>query len=180
MSVLAFIMKYFVVIPTYNKKDNIEKLILSIQHVFQQNHITGGVIVVDDNSPDKTYEIVQKMISNISSQNFSINLIHRPSKLGLGSAYITGFKRALELGADYIQQMDADFSHKPEYLSNFYRKLHDNPVVIGSRYIKGGGIKNWSLIRKMISQWGNLYTSIILGWQLNDATAGFVGYQDKF
>lgn len=176
---IRFDVKYYVVVPTYNEKENIEKLINEIESIFTENNINGGIIVVDDNSPDKTFEIVNKLQSKNQNTNFNIELIKRPGKMGLGSAYIAGFKKALELGADYIQEMDADFSHKPEYLKDFYKELQTNDIVIGSRYISGGGVENWSWIRKFISRGGSLYTAIILGWNLKDSTAGFVGYNRK-
>jgi len=171
--------KYFVIVPTYNEKENIENLIKSIKGVFEKGGINGGVIVVDDNSPDKTYEIVKNLQDSIATSNFELHLIHREGKLGLGSAYIAGFKKALSLGADFIQEMDADFSHKPEYLLDFYRELQKNDVVIGSRYVNGGGVENWSPIRKFISRGGSIYAGLILGWKINDSTAGFVGYKRK-
>lgn len=176
---IRFDVKYYVVVPTYNEKENIERLINKIESIFYENNINGGIIVVDDNSPDKTFEIVNKLQSTNQNTNFNIELIKRPGKMGLGSAYIAGFKKALELGADYIQEMDADFSHKPEYLKDFYKELQTNDIVIGSRYISGGGVENCSWIRNFISRGGSLYTAIILGWNLKDSTAGFVGYNRK-
>lgn len=170
-------MKYFVIVPTYNEKENIENLVNSIKATFAQGNIEGGMIVVDDNSPDKTYEMVENLKNSLSTPTFQIELIHRAEKMGLGSAYIEGFKKALSLGADYIQEMDADFSHQPKYLLDFYRELQNYDVVIGSRYIAGGGVENWSPIRKMISQGGSIYARIILGWSIRDTTAGFVGYR---
>jgi dolichol-phosphate mannosyltransferase len=170
-------MKYFVVVPTYNEKENIENLIKEVKKVFSQNSIQGGLIVVDDNSPDKTYEIVEALKSQVSDNNFQLELIHRAGKMGLGSAYLEGFRKALDLGADFVQEMDADFSHKPQYLADFYREIQNYDVVIGSRYVAGGGVENWSPVRKIISRGGSIYAGIILGWRLKDSTAGFVCYR---
>jgi dolichol-phosphate mannosyltransferase len=104
-------------------------------------------------------------------------MIKRAGKLGLGTAYLEGFKLALNLGADYILEMDADFSHNPEYIKDFYLNLQKYDVVIGSRYTKGGGVVNWSPVRKIISRGGSLYSRIMLGWKVKDATAGFVAYR---
>lgn len=172
-------MKLYTIIPTYNEKENIGVLIPAINEQYAKNSILGGVIVVDDNSPDGTQEIIQTVINSNTDTNFEIIMIKRAGKLGLGTAYLEGFQKALALGADYILEMDADFSHNPEYIKDFYVNLQTYDVVIGSRYIKGGSVVNWSPIRKLISKSGSLYSRIILGWKIRDATAGFVGYRRK-
>jgi dolichol-phosphate mannosyltransferase len=174
--------KLFIVVPTYNEKENIKNLLRSIKLEYENNNISGGVIVVDDNSPDGTAKIVEKFITKNStgkSDTFAVHLIQREGKLGLGTAYITGFKEALSKETDYILEMDADFSHDPKYIKEFYNYLSEYDVVIGSRYVKGGGVEDWGTVRKMISRIGSLYSKLILWWGIKDATAGFVGYKSE-
>ena len=137
----------------------------------------GGVIVVDDNSPDGTAKEVEKIKSEVYDNTFEVNLIQREHKAGIGPAYITGFKLALELKPDYIMEMDADFSHNPIYIPAFIKTLQISDLVIGSRYIENGDVENWGLVRKMISKGGSIYSKLILGWKIKDATAGFVCYR---
>lgn len=159
--------KSLIIIPTYNESENIEKLLGEIFSIEKDINI----LIVDDNSPDKTYEIIEKLMAD--KYKGKLNLLKRSGKLGLGTAYIAGFKWAIERKFDYIFEMDADFSHNPKYLPDFLREIEKNDLVIGSRYIKGGGVKNWGLIRKIISRGGSLYSKIILGLPINDITGGF-------
>jgi len=171
-------MNSLVIIPTYNEKENIEKII---------RQITGlgfHLLVIDDNSPDGTGEILDKLQMTQSviarseaTKQSRLEIIHRDKKLGLGTAYIQGFKWALQRDFDYIFTMDADFSHNPDYLPDFLKKLADFDLVIGSRYVRGGGVKNWPVQRKLISRGGNFYAKTILRFPVNDCTTGFMGFR---
>lgn len=159
--------KTLIIIPTYNERDNINNLLIDIYKNLPETHI----LIVDDNSPDKTYELVQELIDNKYGEQ--LHLYKRAGKLGLGTAYLEGFAWALKRDYSYIFEMDADFSHNPIYLPDFIEAIKDNDLVIGSRYVEGGGVKNWGLIRKFISRGGSIYSKLILGLPLNDITGGF-------
>jgi len=163
--------KSIIIIPTYNESENIELIINKIISIDDSN----DVLVVDDNSPDGTSEIVDKQ-KNI--HNNRIFLIKRDKKSGLGSAYKAGFKWALENNYSYIFEMDADMSHDPDEIKNLKIQLIQNKydVVIGSRYIEGVSVVNWPLSRIFLSYSANLYVRIITGMPIKDATSGFVGY----
>lgn len=155
-----------VILPTYNEKENITKIVQAIFELKQPLDI----LIVDDNSPDGTGKIADKLTYQYKNHLF---VLHRQGKEGLGRAYIAGFKWALERNYDNIIQMDADFSHDPKYLKDMLREIKNNDLVIGSRYVKGGGTKGWPIYRKIISRGGSLYSKIILGISLNDLTGGF-------
>jgi len=158
-------MKSIVVIPTYNEADNIEALIGTLHTVVPDTHI----LVVDDNSPDGTALIVE----NIKKNDDRVHLKVRPGKMGLGTAYCDGFKWALEQGYEAICEMDADFSHDPNELNTFFKEFPNYDLIIGSRYIKGVNVINWPLSRLLLSYGANLYTQIITGLPIKDATGGF-------
>jgi dolichol-phosphate mannosyltransferase len=160
-------MKKMIIIATYNEKDNIEKILAEVYENVPDVH----VLVIDDNSPDKTYQIVE----NLATTKYSgkLFLIKRAGKLGLGTAYVAGFNWGLARDYDAIGQMDADFSHNPKYLPSMFEALKTYDLVLGSRYVAGGGVVNWSLKRKLISRGGSLYAKIILGLPQNDLTGGF-------
>lgn len=158
-------MKAVAVIPTYNERDNIERLLAAVLAQDEDLHI----LVVDDNSPDGTGDIVDKM----SLENPRIHVIHRSGKLGLGSAYCEGFAKALGMGARYILEMDADFSHDPASIPMFLEKMGEYDLVIGSRYINGVSVVNWPLRRLMLSYFASVYTRLITGLKLADCTSGF-------
>ncbi len=160
--------KTVIVMPTYNEIDNIE---IILEKIFFLN-LDIDVLVVDDNSPDKTYEKVQNLI-NTNAYNNQLHLIIRQNKEGLGKAYIEGFQWALQKNYTYIIEMDADLSHNPKYLKVFLEKIETNDLVIGSRYISGGGAVHWSALRKLISYGGSLYSRIILSINVQDATGGY-------
>lgn len=159
------ILKATVVIPTYNERDNIEKLCNSILSQDDRIHI----LVVDDNSPDGTGEIADF----ISRNNSRVKVLHRAGKLGLGSAYREGFRIALGDGSDYIVEMDADFSHDPAMLPIFLEKMVDYDLVIGSRYVNGVSVVNWPIRRLILSYFASVYTRLITGLRLSDCTGGF-------
>ena len=160
-----------IIIPTYNEAENIEAVIKKVIDLEDKNDI----LVIDDNSPDGTSEIVENQ-KNI--HNNRVFLINREKKSGLGSAYKTGFKWALENNYSYIFEMDADMSHDPNEIKNLKIQLIQNKydVVVGSRYIEGVSVVNWPLSRIFLSYAANLYVRIITGMPIKDATSGFVGY----
>ncbi len=158
-------MKTIIVIPTYDEKENIEKIINKIFDVID----SVDILVVDDNSPDGTGQIVKNMISS----NSRIHILERQGKQGLGKAYCAGFAYALERDYDFIMEMDADFSHNPEEIPNFLSAIKENDLVIGSRYISGVNVVNWPLKRLLLSYFANVYTQKVTGMKIKDATGGF-------
>lgn len=162
--------KIFIIIPTYNEKENLKKL---LPQIFDLNIEGLSVLVVDDNSPDGTGELVEEL----KKDNLSLDVLHREQKMGLGRAYVAGFKEALARGADYIFEMDADLSHDPKYLPNFLEEIKKADLVLGSRYIKGGGVSNWNLLRRLISRFGNIYARNILWMRPHDLTGGYKCYR---
>lgn len=161
--------KSLVIIPTYNERDNIEELITKIFNL----KLKIDLLVIDDNSPDGTGSLLEKLKEKYEG----LKVIHRPKKLGLGSAYIEGFKFALEHPYDNVITMDADLSHNPEIVPEIINKLKENHLVIGSRYVKGGGIIGWKAHRKFLSYFGNLYARTITRLPTKDCTSGFMGIQ---
>jgi dolichol-phosphate mannosyltransferase len=164
--------KALVIIPTYNEKENIEKV---IESVFLQS-ISFHVLVVDDNSPDGTALEVKKLQQKFSER---LHLEVREGKSGLGSAYLHGFSWALKKSYEFIFEMDADFSHNPDDLVRLFEsfELHQADVVIGSRYISGVNVVNWPLNRVLMSYFASVYVRMIMGFKVHDATAGFIGYR---
>lgn len=158
-------MKTLVIIPTYNEKDNISKV---IPLVLKQDPDIE-VLVVDDNSPDGTGKIVEEL----QISNPRIKLIRREKKSGLGTAYLAGFKYALENGYNYIFEMDSDFSHDPSYIPDFLKAIEDSDLVLGSRYIKGVNVVNWPITRLLLSYFANVYARWVTGLPLKDSTGGF-------
>lgn len=163
-------MRSLIVIPTYNERDNISSL---IDRTFEALPETD-VLVIDDNSPDGTGELADE----IAARNPRVHVVHRAGKLGLGTAYVHGFEYAVEHGYDYVFEMDADFSHDPQYLPSFIDAAESGAdLVIGSRYIAGGGTPNWSALRKFISGGGNIFARAILRIPVHDCTSGFRCYR---
>jgi dolichol-phosphate mannosyltransferase len=158
-------MKTLVVMPTYNEADNLTEI---VQEVLSQDE-SIEILVVDDNSPDGTGEAAEKLAAHESR----VHVFHRHKKLGLGSAYVTGFKYALKEGYDYIFEMDSDFSHDPEEIPNFLSKIKDFDLVIGSRYIYGVSVINWPMSRLLLSYLANLYARVVVGAKVKDLTGGF-------
>lgn len=158
-------MKSLVIIPTYNEADNVSAI---IDEVLKQDK-SLEVLIVDDNSPDGTSEIVEKK----QKKNNKIHLLKRAGKMGLGSAYVAGFKYALEHSFDYIFEMDADFSHDPAVIPDMLEEIKDNDLVIGSRYLGGINVVNWPLRRLMLSFFAAHYVRFITGMPINDPTGGF-------
>ncbi|HIZ84999.1 MAG TPA: polyprenol monophosphomannose synthase [Candidatus Coprenecus stercoravium] len=163
-----------VIIPTYNEKENIEKMIRKVRSLSGNFHL----LIVDDGSPDGTGGIVKRLQEEFSDSLF---LIERAGKQGLGTAYITGFRWCLEHGYDYIFEMDADFSHNPDDLIRLYNAcaVGGADMSIGSRYVKGIAVRDWPLSRILISYGASFYVRTILGMKVYDSTAGFVCYSRK-
>jgi dolichol-phosphate mannosyltransferase len=161
--------KLMVVIPTYNEADNLPVM---VGELLDLDLPALQVLIVDDNSPDGTGQVADELAAEHDGH---VHVIHRTGKLGLGTAYLTGFRYALDHGADLVVQMDADFSHSPSYIPQFLEKIENYDVVIGSRYVSGGGTdERWSWWRYLLSWWANsVYTRLILGVKVKDATAGF-------
>ncbi|HHS12622.1 MAG TPA: polyprenol monophosphomannose synthase [bacterium] len=157
--------KTLIIIPTYNEVGNIEKL---IPLVLKQNPGIE-VLVIDDSSPDGT----AKAVKNVMARTERIHLIERHEKLGLGTAYVTGFQYALQKKYDLIFEMDADFSHDPKEIPRFLDKIKDHDLVIGSRYIRGVNVVNWPISRLLLSWAANRYTRIVTGLPVKDATSGY-------
>lgn len=158
-------MKNLVIIPTYNERENIAPLVSDIRR-----HLPSvDILVVDDNSPDKTQDVVRE----IQTRDPHVHLLARRGKEGLGKAYIAGFKWGLENGFEGLCEMDADFSHRPEDLVKILAALEGHDFVVGSRWIRGGATANWSLSRKIISRGGSFYARQILRYPLRDWTGGF-------
>ncbi|MBI4041876.1 MAG: polyprenol monophosphomannose synthase [Deltaproteobacteria bacterium] len=155
-----------VILPTYCERENIGKLIPLIFRYMPQAH----VLVIDDHSPDQTVEVVRELQKEYEGRLF---YKVRPGKLGLGTAYIEGFHFALEKGYSFIFEMDADFSHSPADLPRLRKRGEKCDVVLGSRYIRGGGVKNWGVGRQILSRGGNLYARALLRLPLRDLTGGF-------
>jgi dolichol-phosphate mannosyltransferase len=158
-------LKAVVVIPTYNERDNLERL---AREVLSQNEAIH-LLVVDDNSPDGTGALADRL----ARESGRISVLHRAGKLGLGSAYREGFRIALDGGADIVVQMDADFSHDPSILPLFFQAMEASDLVIGSRYLNGISVVNWPLRRLMLSYFANVYTRVITGLTISDCTSGF-------
>nr|MCR5290526.1 polyprenol monophosphomannose synthase [Treponema sp.] len=161
-------MKLLVIIPTYNEIDNITAI---IPQVFQNIPQDAGILVVDDGSPDGTADAVKNLRGEVWENR--LHLLERTEKKGLADAYITGFKWGIEHGYDVLCEMDADFSHKPEYLPKLYEAIQTHDVAIGSRNIKGGSVEGWSVLRNCISKGGSLYSRLVLGVNVKDLTGGF-------
>lgn len=164
-----------VIIPTYNEKENIEKIIRAVFSLPKCFHI----LVIDDGSPDGTAEIVHGLIRKEFSDRLFI--LERSGKLGLGTAYITGFKWALERDYEYVFEMDADFSHDPKDLPRLYEACHSGgyDLAIGSRYVSGVNVVNWPMGRVLMSYFASKYVRFITGFKVNDTTAGFKCYKRK-
>ena len=164
-----------VIIPTYNEKENIEKIIRAIFALEKSFHI----LVIDDGSPDGTAAIVRGLISTEFGSR--LHIVERSGKLGLGTAYIAGFKWALEHDYEYIFEMDADFSHDPNDLPRLYAACHDEgyDVAIGSRYVSGVNVVNWPIGRVLMSYFASKYVRIVTGFNVHDTTAGFKCYKRR-
>jgi dolichol-phosphate mannosyltransferase len=154
-----------IVIPTYNERENLPGLLQRLEALGLGVH----ALVVDDNSPDGTGQVAEEL----ATKRPWLQVLHRPGKAGLGTAYVAGFKLALKQGYEAIGEMDADLSHDPAYLPAMLRALESADLVLGSRYVPGGGVRNWGLLRQLISRGGSLYSRLVLGVGVRDLTGGF-------
>lgn len=163
-------MRVLTVIPTYNEKENLPVVVERLRATMPEAHI----LVVDDNSPDGTGEVADRL----SAEDSNIHVLHRTVKDGLGGAYLAGFEWGLSRGYDVLVEMDADGSHQPEQLPLLVQAVQEGAdLTIGSRYIAGGKIKNWPLHRQILSRGANIYTKVVLGTKINDITAGFRAFK---
>jgi dolichol-phosphate mannosyltransferase len=156
----------WVILPTYNEAENLERIVGAVLEQLPSN---GRVLVVDDNSPDGTGKIADRL----ATENDRIRVLHRERKEGLGPAYLAGFHVALDAGAERIVEMDADFSHDPAYLPKLIGAADHFDLVIGSRYVPGGGVTDWGPLRRFISRGGSTYARVALGLPIRDLTGGF-------
>ena len=164
-------MKSIVIIPTYDELNNVKRIVPEILELYEDLDI----LIVDDNSPDGTGDFIRE----ISETNSRVKLIEREGKLGLGTAYVAGFKYMLQNNYDVAIQMDADYSHDPREISNFLKYVNDYDLIIGSRYIQGVNVINWPMRRLLLSYFANYYTKIITGLPLKDSTGGFKCFKRK-
>jgi dolichol-phosphate mannosyltransferase len=156
-----------VCLPTYNERENLEAMLRAL------GDKAVRVLVVDDNSPDGTGELADKLAEELDY----VSVLHRPGKEGLGPAYLAGFRRALAEGAELVLEMDCDFSHDPADVPRLVAAADDADVVLGSRYVAGGGVRNWGLLRRIISEGGSWYARVLLGAPVHDLTGGFKCYR---
>jgi dolichol-phosphate mannosyltransferase len=159
-----------VCLPTYNERENLEPMIDRLGEILGDG---GVVLVVDDNSPDGTGEVADRL----AGEHAWVHVLHRERKEGLGPAYLAGFRKALDLGVDLIFELDCDFSHDPADVPRLAAAAEDADLVIGSRYVPGGGTRNWGLLRRFISRGGSLYAQLLLGVPVRDLTGGFKCYR---
>jgi dolichol-phosphate mannosyltransferase len=159
-----------VCLPTYNERENLEAMVSALGEVLPED---GRILVIDDNSPDGTGEIADRL----AAERADVDVLHRSRKDGLGPAYLAGFAWALEQGADLVLEMDCDFSHDPGDVPRLLAAAEEADLVLGSRYVAGGGTRNWNLLRRMISRGGSLYAQVLLGVRIRDLTGGFKCYR---
>jgi dolichol-phosphate mannosyltransferase len=162
--------RVWIVIPTFNEADNLERIVaaaaLELDGIRADDY---RILIVDDNSPDGTGQIADRL----AAERPEVDVLHRRGKSGLGSAYRDGFARALGEGAELLVEMDADFSHDPRYLPDLLAAAEHSDLVLGSRYVPGGGVRDWGLLRRVISRGGGIYARLILGFPVRDPTGGF-------
>jgi dolichol-phosphate mannosyltransferase len=161
----------WLILPTYNEADNLAGVVAAAREALREAAPEGHrILVVDDNSPDGTGELADRL----ASEHDDVEVLHRHAKAGLGQAYVAGFAVALERGAGFVVEMDADFSHDPAYLGPLIAAARDDAdVALGSRYVDGGGVRNWGLVRRAVSRGGCLYARAVLGVGTRDLTGGF-------
>ncbi|MFL5931302.1 MAG: polyprenol monophosphomannose synthase [Gaiellaceae bacterium] len=159
-----------VCLPTYDERENLEPMVRALSGVLGPD---DRVLVIDDSSPDGTGEIADRLAAELDW----VDVLHRPRKEGLGRAYLDGFRRALADGAELVLELDCDFSHDPADVPRLLQASEDADLVLGSRYVSGGGTENWGLLRRAISRWGSLYAQVLLGLHVRDLTGGFKCYR---
>jgi dolichol-phosphate mannosyltransferase len=158
-----------VCLPTYNERDNLEPMVRALDDIVRRHELDARVLVIDDSSPDGTGELADRLTGEFRF----LSVLHRPKKEGLGPAYLAGFVWALATDADRIVEMDCDFSHDPEDLPRLLAATETADLALGSRYVEGGGTRNWGLGRRAVSRFGSLYARILLGVGIRDLTGGF-------
>ena len=156
----------WLILPTYNEAGNIEPFVAAVR---EKLPASARVLIVDDNSPDGTGELAERL----AEAHENVSVLHRPHKEGLGPAYIAGFRRALAGGAGLVLEMDSDFSHDPAYLPRLLEAAERADLVLGSRYVPGGGVSDWGPLRQLISRGGSTYARLVLGLEVRDLTGGF-------
>lgn len=162
-----------IAVPTYNEAKNLPKLVAKLKAAIAKTDASCTLMIIDDNSPDGTGDIAEKLAKTERTDQFIIEVYHRTAKEGLGKAYVAGFKKLLAKDFTHILQMDADLSHDPKYIPEFIKAAEAADFVVGSRYIKGGGTPDWAWSRKLQSHLGNIYTQVLLGSTIHDYTGGF-------
>jgi dolichol-phosphate mannosyltransferase len=162
--------RVIVCVPTYNERENVERMLRALREVLPHD---GGVLVIDDGSPDGTGEVADLLAGEIAN----VSVLHREHKEGLGPAYIAGFRHALADGAELVLEMDCDFSHDPGDVPRLLAAAEKADLVLGSRYVEGGGVRNWGRMRRFISAGGSAYARIVLGLPVRDLTGGFKCYR---
>jgi dolichol-phosphate mannosyltransferase len=161
--------RFVIVLPTYNERENLERVVEALAGAREQAPFTGDVLIVDDSSPDGTGALAD----DLASRNDWVHVLHRPAKQGLGQAYLGGFRWALEREYTHILEMDADLSHPPDAVPRLLAAAQDADLVLGSRYVPGGGVVGWPAHRRLISRGGSLYARTILGVGIHDLTGGY-------
>jgi len=159
----------WLVLPTYNEAENIEAIVAAAQPQLASTGLEHRILVVDDGSPDGTGRIADRL----ATEDARVEVLHRTSKDGIGPAYLAGFERALAGGADLVMEMDSDFSHDPADIPRLVAAAERADLVLGSRYVPGGGVTDWGLLRRLVSRGGSLYAKLILGIPVDDLTGGF-------
>jgi dolichol-phosphate mannosyltransferase len=159
-----------VCVPTYNERENLEPMVRALGEVLGPD---DTMLVIDDNSPDGTGEIADRLAAELPY----VRVLHRPQKEGIGPAYLDGFRAALAAGSELVLEMDCDFSHDPKDVPRLIEAAANADLVLGSRYVKGGGVRNWGLLRRVISRGGSLYAQVLLGLPVRDLTGGFKCYR---
>jgi dolichol-phosphate mannosyltransferase len=163
-------MRATICLPTYNEHENLEPMLRALEPVLPAD---ARVLVIDDNSPDGTGELADRLAATLPF----VDVLHRPVKEGLGPAYVAGFRRALAEGAELVLEMDCDFSHDPADVPRLLAAAEGADVVLGSRYVPGGGVENWGAMRRFVSAGGSLYARLLLGVGIRDLTGGFKCYR---
>jgi len=159
----------WLILPTYNEAENVEAIVAAALPQLESTGLDHRILVVDDGSPDGTGEIADRL----AGEHASVEVLHRTRKEGIGPAYLAGFAHALEGGADLVMEMDSDFSHDPADIPRLVAAASEADLVIGSRYVDGGGVTDWGVGRRLISRGGSLYARLLLGVPVRDLTAGF-------
>jgi dolichol-phosphate mannosyltransferase len=165
-------MRAVICLPTYNERENLEPMVRALGALLEDG---DRVLVIDDDSPDGTGELADRLAEELSW----VEVVHRPEKQGLGPAYLAGFRRALELGAELVFEIDCDRSHDPADVPRLRTAAENADLVLGSRYVEGGAIRNWGLLRRLVSAGGSLYARLLLGIRVRDLTGGFKCYRRR-